>query len=89
MVGSTSSTTGSSRFLCTISEHRLPTEFFDGLLMGRQLADRDERSYECYHLCFGLESLMQPLKFQYHTTRCECDLPLKAVFTSGHVHLDA
>jgi hypothetical protein len=30
-------------------------------LLGGQLADREERSGECDHLCFGLESLIQPL----------------------------
>ena len=45
-------------FLCAISEHRLPTEtcFLDGLLM-----DREERLDEWDNLCFGLESLIQPL----------------------------
>ena len=30
-------------------------------LLGGQLADREERSDECDHLCFGLASLIQPL----------------------------
>ena len=31
-------------------------------LWGGQLADREERSDQCDHLCFGLESLIQPLR---------------------------
>ena len=48
-------------FLCAISEHRLPTEtcFLDGLLM-----DREERLDEWDNLCFGLESLTQPLSWE-------------------------
>jgi hypothetical protein len=36
--------------------------FFDGLLMGLALADREERSDEREELRFSLESLIQPLK---------------------------
>ena len=35
--------------------------FLTAGLRGGQLADREEISEECDHLCFGLESLIQPL----------------------------
>ena len=50
-------------FLCAISGHRLHTEtrYLTACLRGGQLADREERTDGCDHLCFCLESLIQPL----------------------------
>ena len=36
-------------------------------LWGGQLADREGGSDECDHLCFGLESLIQPLTININT----------------------
>ena len=44
--------------------------FLTACLWGGQLEDREEKSDECVNICFGLESLLQPLRRQQQLQIC-------------------